>query len=249
MSELRERLGVPNSRLYKLFYEKRREYGNLIDTCKAAALVACDNNVRIDKHFSQDFREGLLRLPLPAGSFQNSMKPSRSSRKPRNEPAKELSFTFAGGPPENVPFVTESIAKEASRMSRLYPKLYLFENSARILVSKKMEAVYGTNWWDKVSRKTRELVKTRKQKEDEARWHARREEHEVFYTDMKDLKKIIETNWEIVFKAVLGNKDQVFALFHEIELSRNVIAHNNPLDKESAERLESNFKVWIKQVR
>ena len=40
-----------------------------------------------------------------------------------------------------------SVAKDASRMATVYPKLYIFENSIRNVIVRVLRAKHGNNWW------------------------------------------------------------------------------------------------------
>ncbi len=243
---MKAKTGLPRSTLYDLLNKTRREYSNLIDLPEAAALVAGKKGIKIEKYFSEDLRRGLV-TRIQGGTLHPGPSMGRGAKREQGGP-KELTFKFGGSAPERVPFISDEVARQAERMAELYPKLYLFENSARLLIKESMEDAYGDDWWDvKVSRSVQDKVNERKAKENESRWHSKRGEHEIFYTDMDDLKKIIDNNWDL-FSPWLGQRFQMQSLFHEIELSRNIVAHHNPLSKADIDRLESNFKVWKRQL-
>ena len=146
------------------------------------------------------------------------------------------------------PLLPRALVDEAAEMSKIFPVIYLFENSVRNLVKIVLENKYGDGWWDsKVSTKTKDKVDDRLKQEDANRWHGKRGVHKIFYTDIEDLKSIIISNWED-FKAIFRNQAWVQSKIEEIELSRNIIAHNNPLSDRDIKRLRINFEDWIRQI-
>ena len=69
----------------------------------------------------------------------------------------------------------------------------------------------------------------------------------IFYTDIDDLKSIIAANW-LDFKEIFPNFQWVVGKIEEIEMSRNIIAHNNPLEERDVTRLKLNLEDWIMQI-
>jgi len=146
------------------------------------------------------------------------------------------------------PLLPRKLVEEASRMAGIYPVVYIFENSVRNLVSNVMTRKYGDKWWDvKITGKMKETVRGRIEKDERNRWHGRRGAHPIFYTDIGDLKSIITANWAD-FQAIFPNQQWVSGKIEEIEMSRNVIAHNNPLEDRDVTRLEIYLQDWIMQI-
>lgn len=90
-------------------------------------------------------------------------------------------------------------------------------------------------------------VATRQEKEQRDRWHARRGEHEVFYTDFGDLKTLITNNYSD-FDDLFPDQNWITTRLDELEASRNIIAHSNVLDEREAGRLRLYLQDWIRQV-
>ncbi len=140
--------------------------------------------------------------------------------------------------------------KQAMEMSEVYPLIYVLENSFRKLVLTTLEGKYGKDWWMNatIATDTRRNVDSRMKQEDENRWHARRGAHPIFYTDFSDIGLIIINNWS-EFKDIFHKQYRLLAKFEEIELSRNIIAHNNPLPEKEIKRLKLNFDDWISTLK
>jgi hypothetical protein len=89
-------------------------------------------------------------------------------------------------------------------------------------------------------------VEKRKRQEKENRWHSKRGVHEIFYTNFGDLSRIVATNIK-EFKKVFGDL-QIEAEMKKLELSRNIIAHNNPLPPKETKRIEISLDDLRKQL-
>jgi len=142
-----------------------------------------------------------------------------------------------------------NLAKETQRMADVYPDMYLYENLVRHTVMTVLEKQYGKDWWvepNVVSQKIRERVEGRKKLEGENRWHSRRGNHNIFYTDFGDLNNIISNNINH-FKPVLGDLE-IGADLRRLELSRNIIAHNNPLPPREVQRIKMALEDLRKQL-
>ena len=76
-----------------------------------------------------------------------------------------------------------------------YLAFFCIENAVRELVNERMTQQHGSGWWEQhVAKAIKDRVQTRRQKEGENRWHARRGDHELSYTDFGDLALIRSLN-------------------------------------------------------
>jgi hypothetical protein len=92
-----------------------------------------------------------------------------------------------------------------------------------------------------------ERVKTRQEKEGKNRWHARRGAAEIYYTDFGDLSSLIQNNWTD-FEDLFPDINWVVTRLTELEASRNIVAHNNLLDRREVERIKIYLADWVMQV-
>ena len=90
-------------------------------------------------------------------------------------------------------------------------------------------------------------MKTRQEKEGRNRWHARRGAAEIYYTDFGDLSSLIQNNWAD-FEDLFPDVNWVVTRLTELEASRNIVAHNNLLDRREVERIKIYLADWIMQV-
>lgn len=250
MEALRAETGLTDSGLYKKLQAARRKRHGLVTVVQAAALVAGEHGIKIERYFQPSFLSELARFAQPDSGHMLSPPKYARVKAPRGEVNIKLPSALS----ESYPFIDAATAAGARRMAGTYPLFFLFENSVRALVLSRMVEIAGEGWWQEEGRvpaEVKRLVKSRQQDEDRKRWLDKRGAHEIFYTDMDDLRRIIlgPKNWDLGFKPLFPDQPWVEAMFQEMEALRNVVAHNNPLSADNAERLESNFKHWKRQLR
>ena len=137
-------------------------------------------------------------------------------------------------------------ADDARKMAILYPKYYILENSIRVVIKRILENKHGNRWWEKrVSKIVRDNVKDRKKKESKQPWHGKRGQHEIFYSNFGDLKKIIVNNWTD-FKNIFPDQAWITQKLKELEHPRNVLAHHNPVSDIDQNRIDLYLHDWIK---
>ena len=136
----------------------------------------------------------------------------------------------------------------AVQMGIVYSAIASFENSARRFVSKVLADQHGDGWWSSnVSEKIRIMAESRQEEEAKTRWHGRRGDSPINYTELGDLARIIQQNWDD-FEPHIRRVDWANSIFASVERSRNVIMHSGVLDIEDVERLGINIRDWVKQV-
>ncbi len=153
-------------------------------------------------------------------------------------------------PKSDDPFIDNQIFNAANSNAEIYPIIYLFENSVRNFVVAVMKKYFKENWWgdrvEKANTKIHSNVTIRKLAEKEAPWHSSRGADPIFFTDIEDLKKIINSNSN-EFRQILGGKfDHLAVWIEEIEKTRNILAHNNPVTKKDRDRLLLYAHDWSK---
>ncbi|MDG6905277.1 MAG: hypothetical protein JRN20_05765 [Nitrososphaerota archaeon] len=146
----------------------------------------------------------------------------------------------------------QSVIREALDMAGMYPYFYVFENAVRYFIKDNLESKYGTKWWEsKVAKPVQQTALERMSKDGKNRWHGKRGAHPIFYVDIGDLRSIIISNQEDLkdkFPAVRRPIDWITQRIEEIEMSRNVVAHNNPLSQNDIDRVKVYFKDWALQM-
>ena len=166
---------------------------------------------------------------------------------------KSVTVNFSGELKIPNPSLPSSVLRDALEMQRVYPYLYLFENSVRYFIKDILERKYGPKWWDtKVSNPIKQKAADRELKEGANRWHGRRGAHPIFYIDIDDLIGIINQNYadfRSKMPAVKRPLEWLSQRIEEITLSRNIVAHNNPLSPKDISRLKIYYSDWVDQIK
>jgi hypothetical protein len=159
---------------------------------------------------------------------------------PKVEIAKRLPFDMIEG----------AHLEAAERMSVIYMVIAGFERSVRVFIKSRLldPEVVGEDWWEKcVPEKRRKKAETRRDEENRIRYHAKRGDSLLDYTDIEDLSAIITTNADH-FKDFIPDIEWAKHIFRSVERSRNIIMHSGELEPEDVERLGIAMRDWLKQV-
>lgn len=153
-------------------------------------------------------------------------------------------------PDLNCPNLSEKVSTDARKMADVYYHLYLFENSLRQFISDTLGEKYGVEWWNtQLTDRIKNKAQNRMEKEDKNRWHSIRGAHPICYVDIDDLRKIIVKNQSDFEEKLPENPIEWFTQrINEIELSRNIIAHHNPLGDDDIAQLKRYFRQWMRQL-
>jgi len=215
----------------------------------ATYLIAFERNVKIDDRLDP---ETLERVSRYATTRRADKEPTRSANGYANRPPKTTVVKIANVPVEDIPGLLPAHAREAKVMAeKVYPILYVFENSARDIIARVLAANLGADWWDKVAySEIRTEVKRRKAKEGEEAWHSKRGDNPLSYLDLDHLSDLVGKPkvWPH-FKEIFPRDNWFSAVVDDLKVSRRVIAHMNPLTDDDIKQVEAGFKRWVKQIR
>jgi len=160
-----------------------------ISTEDAVYLIAFREKVPIDDRVDSGTLERVARYQAMS---QAETTPSSKLVKRSGSPSSTV-VPIANVKIEDVPGMSAVHAREAKLMAeRVYPILYVFENSARDIITRVLEAALGPDWWDQVSwSDARTEVKNRKAQEGDDAWHSKRGESPLAYLDLKHLVQLV----------------------------------------------------------
>lgn len=143
---------------------------------------------------------------------------------------------------------SEPIRRAALESLEAHLAFFCFENSARELITQRLAKNHGANWWDQCATSVlKKKVQDRQDKEGKNRWHVKRGAGEIYYTDFGDLASLIRNNWGD-FEELFPDPEWVISRFNELELSRNIVAHNNTLEKRERDRIAMYLRDWVRQA-
>jgi Swt1-like HEPN len=145
-------------------------------------------------------------------------------------------------------FLDERLVKRAKEMAVVYSSIAAFENAVREFVEKRLLEEVGEDWWQRcVPEKRRERAESRREEENKIRWHAKRGESLLEYTEIEDLKSIIVTQ-QTIFLPLVQSIEWAKHILDTVELSRNTIMHSGYLEPEDIERLAMAMRDWLAQI-
>ena len=140
------------------------------------------------------------------------------------------------------------IIYDATKMSSVFMAFFCLENSARDLITERLLARKGTDWWETaVPAKIKAAVEKLKEKEERNRYHAPRSSALIGYTMFGNLAQIIIANWDD-FSDLLPDQAWITSRFNDLEMSRNIIMHTGTLPQLEVERIGSIVRDWNRQV-
>lgn len=149
-----------------------------------------------------------------------------------------------------IPFemMDDDVVGRAREMAVVFSAICAFENSAREFIRRRLLEEIGDDWWEKcVPDKRRAKAESRRDEENKIRWHAKRGDSLLEYTEIEDLSAIVTTNQE-VFVPFIASVEWSKNIFKTVEHSRNIIMHSGLLEPEDIERLAIAMRDWLNQV-
>ena len=146
--------------------------------------------------------------------------------------------------------IDDSHLETARRMAVVYTAIAGFERSVRAFIKARLldPEVVGEDWWVQcVPEKRRKKAESRRDEENKVRYHAKRGDSPLDYTEIEDLAAIVTTNHEH-FKDFVPDIEWAKHVFKSVERSRNIIMHSGELEREDVERLGMAMRDWLNQV-
>lgn len=178
---------------------------------------------------------------------------TRLSRTASKSIPKPVLVKVGDGPDiDPLPGMTAAHAREARMMaSQAYPLLYVFENSARDVITRVLKAAFGSDWWRQaVPPKLQERAEARRHQEGQEAWHSKRGAALIQYLDLPDLGTIVRDGkaWPH-FKEIFPRANWFDGVIDDMNVSRRVIAHMNPLSSDDIKSVEQGYRKWRKQLQ
>lgn len=251
---LLKKLGVTPQRLSQLVNRRKTELP--MSTTQAVYTIAHENGIDVSKYLdSEETREvrdlvaslkasGAKSAPENGGTLRQA----GSTQKP-----KPVQVTIAGLNIDklNLPGLSAKHAREAKEMATVYTTLYLFENSVRDVIERVLRAAHGDDWWTmQVPGRVQETAKKHEADERKDPWHGRRGTREIDYVYLTDLWAIIKHRWPDFSHLFPQGQAWVQSLLeNDMNVSRRVVAHMNPLAKDDIKNVETSFRKWTAHLK
>jgi hypothetical protein len=251
------KLGVTPQRLSQRVSARKGELPMTTDLATYTIAHECgiDISKYLDRDTTREVRQLVSQLRTGRGRNANggtssSSRLSRQSQRP-SVAQKNVKVTIAGADVGKIPALKQSHAEDAKRMSeRVYPTLYIFENSVRDVIELVLKDVYGKDWWSvAVPGKVQATAAEHKKSESKDPWHSKRGGREIDYVFLNELWAIINHCWKD-FKDLFPSKAWVESLItSDMNVSRRVLAHMTPLAADDIRNIEAAFSKWVKQLQ
>lgn len=250
---LKEALAKKLRRTERRLYQRATEIARTraIPTADAMYLLALEEGIDIRRYADEDKLSRIRELAAAVSAVAPvAARPPRATKARPTKPPKSVQITLPSGMTLRDPILPPQIINDAKLMAtRVYFLLYIFENSVRELIKRVMARAHGDDWWStSAPAKVRREVEGRMKGETRLRYHGKRGAHEIYYTNIKHLRHIVTSNWQH-FERLFPDMAWFTTHVDVIEASRNVVAHNNPLDSQSIKRLEVYSTDWRNQIR
>lgn len=217
---------------------------------EATYLIAHEEGLRLDKFLDRDTVAHIRQL-------HSQVQGSRAQPIP-NRPAKLAGamreIRFPGDFSTSDPVLPDRTLNEAVAMAKVYPVLYVLENSVREVIKRVMAHHHGESWWDTelTSAKLKQVANTvdsRMKKESQQKWHQRRGAHPIDYADIDDLERIIAARPSLFVPGVISDLEWFRGFMKELYPSRNVVCHMNPLAADNTQHVKLKLKQWQRMLR
>jgi Swt1-like HEPN len=219
----------------------------------ATYIVAHREGIRLNKYLDGETLASVATWEGQLAAKEDSRKTRRAPTEPR---ARATVIREAKLGKTTVPSgaLSQKHIADADRMAHVYPILYVFENSVREFVDGHLTKTYGTDWWEEdklVPRDVRRTVEIARNAEAVNRAHTSRKARPIYYTTLGDLVSIVVSEKGArVFKKPMFPRSTWFPeLVQSSEVTRNIVAHMNPLQARDIRRLEDSLGVWLDQIK
>jgi hypothetical protein len=245
---LLEKLKVTPQALSQQVQKKRAQLP--MTTEEATYIIAHEKGIKIHNYLAAEEMGQVRALQAQLRHANGGGDVQRSNGRAKPQPTtRKREVRFANKARASTMLSASKLA-EAQEMGALYPILYVLENSMREVVKRVMNSKFGSDWWDTqlVSGKLKSAHQTaagRMKKESRERWHQRRGDHPIDYVGLDELGDIIAGKQDVFFVDMLATDVDWFKHFmKELEPSRNVLCHMNPLSETNARDLTTKLERW-----
>jgi hypothetical protein len=127
-----------------------------------------------------------------------------------------------------LPFSVESVNASGLSLGRTaYRKLYAIENTLRVIIHSVLTAQIGPGWWEfAVDPKFRKKVSDVRDGYRDLLGRAPVGRHDLYYTFLPDLNRIIRPNAHL-FPPAVPDVDEWIVRIERLRLPRNLVGHAN----------------------
>jgi len=220
LSALRAK-GIPFQTIHSRKLALRKKVSNAISSEVALDIVAAKEGIDVHKLLKKDKRNQELddfKQALSTLNFQDD-EPTLT----KQERKTGTKIQLPRGIKTNFGMGFENAA---SNNAKIYPYLYVLENSLRKVILDNFKD--KPDWWKNnkiVHPDIQNYAIVIKNAEKKYTWMPVRGDHPIYYVGLWELFKIIETNWKD-FKSIFNNLEDLRTWMKEMVSIRHLVAHN-----------------------
>lgn len=136
--------------------------------------------------------------------------------------------------------ISNQFQAELKKLEEAHGLLYQLENNLRKFTVVTLSSV-ESNWMDTlIDESVRKKWESRKMEEESCDWLRPVGHDLIYYSDLIDLRQIINKNWERIFSKKLDwkHREVLVSRMVELESIRHVIAHNRQISDEALRHLK-----------
>jgi len=224
-----------------------------MSTEDAAYLIAHEAGIKIDKYLTDEQVDRVRGLHSQMKTTASPAVVARRSTTPKSTAKSIRQIRFPDRFIATSALLSAGKLTEAQEMAKVYPILYVLENSMREVIKRVMSDASGADWWNTelTTSKLRDVhALSAKRMKSERSWHQRRGSHPIDYVDLDDLGQIIIGKAPMYFPAVIQEEVDWFRNFmKELAPSRNVVCHMNPLEQINVDAVKISHHRWEGAIR
>lgn len=246
---LLDKRGVTAQRLSQLAQARKQQLP--MTTTQAVYTIAFENGIDIAKELGSEETADVQRLMSLLRSSGPSPTVSAKKVSTTKSGVKTVKVSIAGIDVGKIPALNSSHATEWKVMSeKVYPLVYIFENSVRDLIERVLRAKFGDDWWEKGAPKgPKETAQRHMDAEKKDPWHSKRGRRPIDYIFLNELWAIVKHHWKL-FEPLFPDQPWVQTLItRDMNVSRLVLAHMNPLADDDVKNIEAAFRKWVRQLQ
>ncbi len=217
-------------------------------TSDATYLIAHESGIPLDRYLSSAEMDRVRTL-MPGRTVQPVKQRSETASGAKSDNARHRTVVIGKEFKGSDPILPNEVLTEAKEMAAVYPLLYVVENSIREAIHRVMKRHHGDLWWDTCAPQgCRDTVHKRMAEENIDAWHQRRGAHPICYLDLNQLPGIVRKNENDFVPDMFRDVEWFTHFINGLYLSRCVLAHMNPLDRDNVQAVRLSFNKWQKLI-
>ncbi|TKJ42125.1 hypothetical protein CEE37_00165 [candidate division LCP-89 bacterium B3_LCP] len=235
LKQLKNKLNTGITQIYGHVVKKSETTG--LKREQAAIAVAMELGIDVSKYATE---YDLLRIRETDPSLRKIIDDALPAKEETSEALREAQKNHLN----TDPYLDNGMIIYAHQNAEICMKLFFLENSMRRVVSAIMATEYGIDWWyDVAPRDIMYSTFDRRSGEGETRWRGQFGAEAIYYTDIKDLRKIFEEHTEL-FGKFIDNLPKMDEWVDIVEKVRAAITFTNPVTNKDRDEFMQCVKLW-----